>query len=53
MSNVEWDGTGVGFGVRGSHLEDLTVRFTGTSRLDRKRVHHLLLDGTPVLILHL
>ena len=24
-----WDGTGVGYGVRGSRLENLTVRFTG------------------------
>jgi hypothetical protein len=26
---INWDGTGVGYGVRGSHLENLTIRFGG------------------------
>lgn len=30
MDGINWDGTGVGYGVRGSRLENLTLRFTGT-----------------------
>lgn len=30
-NGIHWDGTGIGYGVRGSHLENLTVRFTGKS----------------------
>ena len=26
---VKWDGTGVGYGVRGSRREDLTIRLEG------------------------
>ena len=31
MDGINWDGTGVGYGVRGSRLENLTLRFAGTS----------------------
>ena len=29
VRGIEWDGTGVGYGVRGSRLEELTIRFEG------------------------
>lgn len=29
LSGTKWHGTGVGYGVRGSHLQNLTTRFTG------------------------
>ena len=31
IDGVHWDGTGVGYGIRGSHREDLTIRFTRRS----------------------
>lgn len=31
MRGVRWDGTGVGYGVRGARLPELTVRFEGKS----------------------
>lgn len=30
MKGIRWDGTGVGYGVRGARLPDLTVRLEGT-----------------------
>lgn len=53
MNDIEWDGTGVGYGVRGSHLEDLTIRFTGTSRLNEGHAHHLLAEKVSSLMLPL
>jgi hypothetical protein len=29
LKGINWDGTGVGFGVRGSPLQNLTVRLEG------------------------
>jgi hypothetical protein len=29
MQGVKWDGTGVGYGVRGARLQDLTIRLEG------------------------
>ena len=31
MKDTRWDGTGVGYGVRGARLPDLTIRLEGTS----------------------
>jgi hypothetical protein len=33
MRGVHWDGTGVGYGVRGARLSELTVRLEGTSSI--------------------
>ncbi|KAK5467342.1 hypothetical protein LTS15_000314 [Exophiala xenobiotica] len=35
MDGINWDGTGVGYGVRGSSLENLTLRFAGTFLVQR------------------
>lgn len=35
MTGVKWDGTGVGYGVRGSNLQDLTIRFEGKPMSNR------------------
>lgn len=29
VAGTYWHGTGVGYGVRGSHLQNLTIRFAG------------------------
>lgn len=31
LRGISWDGTGVGYGVRGSSMPELTVRFEGKS----------------------
>ncbi|OCT54579.1 hypothetical protein CLCR_11449 [Cladophialophora carrionii] len=36
-TGVRWDGTGIGYGVRGSHREDLTIRFADIIQLFRDK----------------
>ncbi|EXJ63244.1 hypothetical protein A1O7_03691 [Cladophialophora yegresii CBS 114405] len=52
-NGVRWDGTGIGYGVRGSHLEDLTVRFGDIVQLYRDKAPQapILFDYSPVTAL--
>lgn len=34
LRGIDWDGTGVGYGVRGARLPELTVRFEGETCVD-------------------
>ncbi|KIX09399.1 uncharacterized protein Z518_00478 [Rhinocladiella mackenziei CBS 650.93] len=38
VQGIHWDGTGVGYGVRGSRLENLTVRLEDIIQLYREKV---------------
>ncbi|KIW55788.1 hypothetical protein PV05_04513 [Exophiala xenobiotica] len=49
MDGINWDGTGVGYGVRGSRLENLTLRFTDTIDLYRHKAPFvpIVFDHSP------
>jgi hypothetical protein len=32
LDGVRWDGAGIGYGVRGSRMEDLTIRLEGENK---------------------
>lgn len=44
MEGINWDGTGIGYGVRGSHLQNLTIQFGGKSKLCNKSDQLIILD---------
>ncbi|KAK4935069.1 hypothetical protein LTR10_023801 [Elasticomyces elasticus] len=49
MNGINWDGTGIGYGVRGSNLENLTVQFTNMVDLYRHRAPYapMVFDHSP------
>ena len=49
MRGVKWDGTGVGYGVRGSRREDLTIRLEEIIQLyrDEARWAPIMFDHSP------
>lgn len=37
LKGVKWDGTGVGYGVRGSRRQDLTIRLEGMTLIHHEK----------------
>ena len=51
VRGIEWDGTGVGYGVRGSRLQDLTIRLEGEICRARFHTSTTLLTPCPQILL--
>ncbi|KAL6248735.1 hypothetical protein RBB50_003797 [Rhinocladiella similis] len=49
MDGIRWDGTGIGYGVRGSRLQNLTLRFADTIDLYRRKapLAPIVFDHSP------